>query len=534
MEDIENIEDIPQSTLNMQSPNTLNDFDPKVIKAVAKAVQVEKEIDEKLPIKNNDTCPINANIITGGMKRVQRGGPRRGTKKSGTQSAPLAGLSDDESGENTGSDRDATTTAEDDVVRFSLERLEYIRKKRQEAMAAIANIPEKTADDIQLTEAQVNEQIEGIMQGTGMQGQGLFSSQDETNQFTAHAREIREAMIKMRGIGPNEELRQLQEQAPPAAARATRIASLKQKAIDERPLIDDMPPGAEKDEAEEALQKLEGELKRLETEETRINQLVQEQRENRYYFMLSIMAHISAALFIGMTGAPQAFFNSIGENVRFMFGADNLAASCDYDNFFNLGYNGDCETATRAAEIMWTTIIGVIGLLAVTFFGITLSDTTNPFMILAGLGAYSVDSLAALFRAMGGITATVGAVAGAAAPIAQTVGGVITWPLTRVANVCLRMVGRQPYRGGRKRRRTMKHRRKTRGRKGKKMRRTKNKRKRGSRKKQRGGTNLIPMLDGYRPSSAKGGKKRRKGRKGKKTRGKTKRRHGKKRGTRKH
>merc|ERR1711965_242596 len=100
----------------MQSPNTLNDFDPKVIKAVAKAVQVEKEIDEKLPIKNNDTCPINANIITGGMKRVQRGGPRRGTKKSGTQSAPLAGLSDDESGENTGSDRDATTTAEDDVV----------------------------------------------------------------------------------------------------------------------------------------------------------------------------------------------------------------------------------------------------------------------------------------------------------------------------------------------------------------------------------------------------------------------------------
>ena len=467
-------------------------------------------------------------ITVGGMKRGKRGGmPRRNASRS----APGPGASESE-GEDPvlGQQRaqpNASSSASDtdDMVTYSIEKLREIRTARQKALEEIAKIPEKTQDDRTLTEDQINEQIENIMAGGR-----LFATEEETEEFTAHAREIREAMIRMRGIGQNRELTQLQDeggergQGTAATARAARIANL--TAI------------APADRSEEQSQ----ELAAAQAQETRMNQLLQQQRENRYYFMLSIMAHISAALFIGMTDAPSWFFNSIGENVRFMFGADNLAASCDYDNFFNLGYNGDCEAATRAAEIMWSTIIGVIGLLAVTFFGITLSDTSNPFMILAGLGAYSVDSLAALFRAMGGIKATVGAVAGAAAaraaPLAQTVGGVITWPLTRVANVCLRMVGRQPYRGGRKRRRTMKHKRKTRGRKGKKMRRTKNKRKRGSRKKQRGGQcgpmKHPNMTDLYRPNpSAMGGKKRRKGRKGRKTRGKTKRRYGKKRGTRK-
>ena len=141
---------------------------------------------------------------------------------------------------------------------------------------------------------------------------------------------------------------------------------------------------------------------------------------------------------------------------------------------------------------------------------------------------------------MGGIRATIGAAASAglvrAAPIAQTVGAVIKWPLSRLAGVCRRAVGMQPSNtssGGRRYRRTKKHKRKTRGRKGKKMRKTKNKRKRGSRKKQRGGVcgpvKHTNMTDLY----STGGKKRRKG-KARKTRGKTKRKYGKKRGTRKH
>ena len=520
--------EIDSAILNKSAPSDLSGFDSEVQSKVENAMEAESIITQKAPVPDDpNICPNIkdsdfSGVKVGGMKRVQRGGPRRNAR-----SAPGPGDSSEEDAV-VGQQRappNASSSDTDDMVTYSIAQLREIRTARQKALEEIAKIPEKTQDDRTLTEDQINEQIENIMAGGR-----LFATEEETEEFTAHAREIREAMIRMRGIGQNRELTQLQDeggergQGTAATARAARIANL--TAI------------APADRSEEQSQ----ELAAAQAQETRMNQLLQQQRENRYYFMLSIMAHISAALFIGMTDAPSWFFNSIGENVRFMFGADNLAASCDYDNFFNLGYNGDCETATRAAEIMWSTIIGVIGLLAVTFFGITLSDTSNPFMILAGLGAYSVDSLAALFRAMGGIKATVGAVAGAAAaraaPLAQTVGGVITWPLTRVANVCLRMVGRQPYRGGRKRRRTMKHKRKTRGRKGKKMRKTKNKRKRGSRKKQRGG-NCGPMkhpnmTDEYRPNpSAMGGKKRRKGRKGKKTRDKTKRRYGKKRGTRK-
>ena len=256
--------------------------------------------------------------------------------------------------------------------------------------------------------------------------------------------------------------------------------------------------------------------------------------------MLAVMSHIAGALALGMSGAPQWIFNNVGDNVRFMFGADNLGNSCDMDNIWNLGYNGDCEAATRAAEIMWQTIIGVIGLLAVAYYGLELTDTANPFMILAGLSTYSIDSLAGVFRRIGGIRASIGSIAGAAAargaPIARTVGAVITWPLTRMANVCRRAVGMQPTSastGGRRYRRTKKHKRKTRGRKGKKMRKTKSKRKRGSRKKQHGGVcgpvKHTNMTDLY----STGGKKRRKG-KGRKTRGKSKRKYGKKRGTRKY
>ena len=526
MEHIENIEDIPKSTLNIQPPNTLNDFDPKVMEAVAKAVQVEKEIDEKLPIENNDTCPINANITIGGMKRVQRGGPRRNARSA---PAGLGGPDDTGSGSDISdqpSDSDRPSLKGDAAVGIITRvraEAEKLRKSRQEALKRIAGM-EGSEEDVQ-------RQVDALMESTK-----LFQDPTQQEEFVEHAMNVRQGMIEARGLRPVEN---------PAVAkqRAADIAKLKKKAKDDKTRIDAMPDGDEKEEAVAAAAASAAELQRLEAEQTRMNELAEEQRQNRYYFTLAVMSHICGALAVGYTNAAAVGFNSIGENVRFMFGADNLAQSCDGDNIFSLGYNGDCVEATKAAELMWSTIFGVIGVIAVTVYGLAIKDTNNPFMVLTSLSMYSVDSLAAIFKRMGGIKATIGAAAGTVAqvvvtrgaPVVRTVGSTITYPITRIGNICRRAFGMQvpgaqaTGTGGRRYRRTKKHRRKTRGRKGKKMRKTKTKRARSSRKKQRGGqTNMTDLY-------STGGKKRRKGKgKARKTRKKSKRRYGKKRGTHKH
>ena len=504
---------------NTSEPANLSGFTPDVQKAVENAVKVEVNIDNSISIPDDpNTCPVVSSTdpiasMFGGMKRVQRGGPRRQAR-----SAPTGRGSDEDSLPSESDSETQRPPQPDALVRataFTRQQLNEIREKRQKALETIANIP------VEATQAEVDEKIEEIM-AAGR----LFATDEEAEKFALHAKEIREGMIKARGLQAPTELIELRDgdgrSGSAAAERAREISTLKAKSKDER-----------SEEEEER-------LKTLEEQQARMEALIQEQRDNRYYFMLAVMSHIAGAISIGMSGAPSWFFNSVGDNVRFMFGADNLGNSCDMDNIWNLGYNGDCETATRAAEVMWQTIIGVIGVLAVSFFGVGLSDTSSPFMILSSLSMYSIDSLAGFYRRMGGIRATIGAAASAglvrAAPIAQTVGAVIKWPLSRLAGVCRRAVGMQPSNtssGGRRYRRTKKHKRKTRGRKGKKMRKTKNKRKRGSRKKQRGGVcgpvKHTNMTDLY----STGGKKRRKG-KARKTRGKTKRKYGKKRGTRKH
>jgi len=477
-------------TINMTDvsvPNNLSEFPASVQQALVKALDVEKKIVTSVPIPvDPNTCP---NITAGGTRKKVRG-------NASWQDVATPPPSDESGGEDT----EVNTIHSDDALKVIRKNYQEIRKERQQALQAIANIPGEE------TKAKVDQQIEAIMAGNA-----FFATSEEAEQFALHAREIREGMIKARGLQPSTELKGLRDGeggiGSAAAARAEEIRTLKANSKDERG-----------DEGEERLQTLEA-------EETRMGQLIQEQYDNRYYYSLAVMSHAVAALSIGMSGAPSSFFNSIGDNIRFMFGADSLEQSCDMDNIWNLGYNGDCEEATRRAEVMWSTIIGVIGALAVSFFGIRLADTSNPFMILVSLSTYSIDSLAQLFRSMGGIQATLGTVG--AITIAQTVGEVIKWPLSRLAGICRRAIGMQPSTstGGR----TKKHKRNTRGRKGKKMRKTKNKRKQGSRKKQNGGKVHTNMTDLY----STGGKRRRKG-KGRKTHGKSKRRYGKKQGTRKH
>jgi len=510
---------------------------PELQDAVTSAANTEAAISEIQP--DLSVCPIisqnkKVQIMNAGMKRIQRGGPRRKPQSEPTELGALGASSgsepeDGQGGYPTSEDERRTLRgqmAQQDIAVTSLQGVRSVQEKmtksRQEAIVQIASI------DKDAQEAQFQQEIEEIMVALEAAGGG-FGNAEQAEEFKQRAINIRENMRRARGNIPSEEETTLQDsggQPGQGAAEKNRMKRIKE-------LVE---KGADKSEEETA------ELEGLQKDQERMLELIKERSDQRYYYALSIMTHVCAAIAIGYTAAPESFFNGIGNTVRDLFSMDNLAQSCDDDDFLNLLFNGDCQSITDVTEGLWRKIFGVIGYISVLALGIMITDTSNMFMVVTGLSMYSIDALAMWYRSLGGIRASVRSVASGTiargVPIAQTVGGVITWPLSRLTNVCRRMVGAEPVRGGRKRRRTMKHKRKTRGRKGKKMRRTKNKRKRGSRKKQRGGQcgpmKHPNMTDLYRPNpSAMGGKKRRKGRKGRKTRGKSKRRYGKKHGTRK-
>ena len=163
-------------------------------------MEAESIITQKAPVPDDpNICPNIkdsdfSGITVGGMKRVQRGGPRRGQGQSRSAPGPGASESEGEDGVQQRSSDDSGYETRD-MAKFSLKKLTEIRTARQKALEEIAKIPEKTQDDRTLTEDQINEQIENIMAGGR-----LFATEEETEEFTAHAREIREAMIRMRGL----------------------------------------------------------------------------------------------------------------------------------------------------------------------------------------------------------------------------------------------------------------------------------------------------------------------------------------------
>ena len=533
--------EIDFSKVKKPFPDNISGFSEQFQEAIINTAGIEKLMDEKLPLDNPDICPIitpaelsRFDPQIGGMRKIQAGGPRRKTK--GSSSAPqqrdlgsgseeedpdlLSGLdvpsgSDGAGAGASGSDQNDSGS---ELIRRAPRLVQNVVEHKQRALKEIVAIP---ATDDKETVIEQAEQIGARMGGI------LGMTPEETEDFIRRAMEVRDGMIKARGIKKTLEQLQLEEEAE---ARNERL----------RQLLD--IPASERTPEEES------EISEAQRKNRRLEQLQAERREDQYYFVMAAVWHAVGAIYIGMNMYHALVLNSFGDMMRSLMSQANLGMACGA-TLSSVFYNADCPSVTRMTQIMWGSIFFVIGSGAI-YLGIKIEDRTNIFSILAGLTMYSIDSLKSLFKVMGGIQTTietgVSTSAGFAVSGGQTVGGIILWPLTRVVNVCRRAFGYEPLskekekeKGGRKRRRTMKHKRKTRGKKGKKMRRTKNKRKRGSRKKQRGG-NCGPMkhpnmTDEYRPNpSAMGGKKRRKGRKGKKTRGKTKRRYGKKRGTRKH
>ena len=529
-------EEFDFSKVKKPFPDNISGFSEQFQEAIINAAGIEKLMDEKLPLDNPDICPIitpaelsRFDPQIGGMRRRQE---TRGRRKA--ESAPQQrdlGSGSEEEDPNVPSELDVPSGSDDagagaedlrdgtdsgsELIRRAPRLVKDVVQHKKRALEEITAIPE--TDDREA----VIQQAEEI--GARL-GRILGMTPEEEADFVRRAVIVRDGMIEARGIKKRPEQIRLEEEAE---ARNERLRQLLE-----------IPPS-------ERTPEQENEISEAQRENRRLEQLQAERREDQYYFIMAAVWHAVGAIYIGMNMYHALVLNSFGDMMRSLMSQANLGMACGA-TLSSVFYNADCPSVTRMTQVMWGSIFFVIGSGAI-YLGIKIEDRTNIFSILAGLTMYSIDSLKSLFKVMGGVQTTIETGVSTSVGFAgRTVGGIILWPLTRVVNVCRRGFGYEPLRkekekekGGRKRRRTMKHKRKTRGKKGKKMRKTKNKRNRGSRKKQRGGQcgpmKHPNMTDLYRPNpSAMGGKKRRKGRKGKKTRGKTKRRYGKKRGTRKH
>ena len=100
MVDKNGFNEIDSAILNKSAPSDLSGFDSRVQSKVENAMEAESIITQKAPVPDDpNICPNIkdsdfSGITVGGMKRVQRGGLRRGQGQS--RSAPGPGASESE------------------------------------------------------------------------------------------------------------------------------------------------------------------------------------------------------------------------------------------------------------------------------------------------------------------------------------------------------------------------------------------------------------------------------------------------------